>query len=68
MGIVKKKEDSAIVKLLKRFITPMKSAPKQQVSEFVKRMRALSDRNFLRLVWNSSIDGTYVKSKHGKLE
>jgi hypothetical protein len=40
---------------------------KKYVSEFVKRQRALTARIVMRVVWDSSRLGTYIKSKHGKL-
>ncbi len=39
------------------------------VSDFDKLMRALSFRlKFVRMLWNSSVNGTYVKAKHGPLK
>lgn len=40
---------------------------KKYVSEFVKRSRELSSRIVVRLVWDSAVQGTYIKDKHGKL-
>ena len=37
------------------------------VSEFVKRNKALNSRLVMRLLWNSTKYGTYIKRKHGKL-
>lgn len=40
---------------------------KKYISEFVKKQRVLSLRIYPRLVWNSVLQGTYVKNKHGEL-
>lgn len=41
---------------------------KKYISEFVKRMRELTARLKPRLVWNSSMQGTYRREKYGELE
>ena len=40
---------------------------KKYVSDFVKRQRALQARIVSWLVWNSAIQGTYVRARHGNL-
>ena len=40
---------------------------KKYVSDFVKKQRAWNARIRNYLVWNSEIQGTYIKSKHGPL-
>lgn len=40
---------------------------KKYVSEFVKRQQALQARIVSYLLWNSPIQGTYIRAKHGRL-
>lgn len=40
---------------------------KKYVSEFVKRQRALTARIVTYLVWNSAMQGTYRRARHGEL-
>jgi hypothetical protein len=55
-----------------RFKKPIKSVTKQNVSNFVKRMRSLDAMIKPKLIWLSKPDptlkgNTYINAKHGEI-